>query len=368
LAKEVRIAFYISDHGFGHATRDIALIRALLASDLQVKVRIRTEGPFDLVTHAFKSLDESIDSRIEMMRKQNDFGFLLEERGWRIDKHRTALMYENWVQTWDSFVTEETVELQRWNPDVIVSDIAPQPFLVAEELEIPSLGFSNFNWIDNYEAMLEDEDVDLGPLFDAYNSANAVIALPFTLKLAGFRQVVPVGLICRKPTLQRGTVRSNLSIGDSLFGVVYLGMQTPTTLGFRIDIDDGVKWWGSTGALPGLSPPDVITSLDIDPLEAQNLISAADLYLGKPGYSSVAEAVSSRVPMFLISTPGFPEGDLIAREVISAGIGKVLTQNELAQKDLDSRDALCEAYSRLPPRLSGDGIRDAVGHILKACS
>ena len=37
----IRIAYYISDHGFGHATRSIAIIRYLIDNLPEIKVFIK---------------------------------------------------------------------------------------------------------------------------------------------------------------------------------------------------------------------------------------------------------------------------------------------------------------------------------------
>ena len=47
------IAFYISDHGFGHASRSIAIIRELIKKD-NLKIYIKTSSPLELIKNSLK--------------------------------------------------------------------------------------------------------------------------------------------------------------------------------------------------------------------------------------------------------------------------------------------------------------------------
>ena len=50
-----RICFYTSDYGYGHAARDIAIIRGI-CKQLDVKVFARTNVPFEFMKHSLPSV------------------------------------------------------------------------------------------------------------------------------------------------------------------------------------------------------------------------------------------------------------------------------------------------------------------------
>ena len=66
------ISYFISDFGFGHASRSIAIMRSLLECDLDVTIDIYTSNPLDYVTKAFSS--SLFIDRLKFNRVQNDGG------------------------------------------------------------------------------------------------------------------------------------------------------------------------------------------------------------------------------------------------------------------------------------------------------
>lgn len=62
------ICFYISDYGYGHATRSIALIREIVDSCDDVNVIVKTSGPYKFTK---KSLHHP---RVSAIRCRNDIG------------------------------------------------------------------------------------------------------------------------------------------------------------------------------------------------------------------------------------------------------------------------------------------------------
>ena len=365
MGKTIKIALYISDHGLGHAMRDVALVRALLNLDEpRIKVRIRTRGPFVSVLEAFTNNNGTKDPRIDFIKGWNDFGFIQDEKGWKIDKKKTIAEYYEWIQSWEAYIDEEVTDLTQWQPDMLISDIACQPFLIAEKLEIPSVGFSNFSWLDNYKVMFQEEDVDLEPVYQAYQAGDAVLSLPFTLSLDGFRRVIPLGLVCKKPTLNREYVRKKLNIGSNLLAVSYLGRQTRKSYKLKIDIPTSVYWWdfGSSNRTRLVNPPDLNLN------EAQNIVGASDLFLGKPGYGIIAEAVYSKIPMFLVPTPGFPEGIQISQEIEDAGIGIILENGQFSEREFNELETLSHNFAEIPERLAKDGTKQAIDYILNVTS
>jgi hypothetical protein len=60
-----RICFYTSDHGYGHAARDIAIIRGI-CKQLDVRVYVKTDVPFEFMKHSLPFA--------QVIRRRNDIG------------------------------------------------------------------------------------------------------------------------------------------------------------------------------------------------------------------------------------------------------------------------------------------------------
>lgn len=126
------IAYFISDHGFGHATRSVAIIRSLLECDLVISINFNTSKP--PLSSVKKSLITTEDSqRVDSHKQSNDLGFISDKDTGKIDYHSTAKEVNSWIPDWySSYLFDEYRYLKTKGVDLIVSDIAPQPFLLAK--------------------------------------------------------------------------------------------------------------------------------------------------------------------------------------------------------------------------------------------
>ena len=51
------IAYFIDDHGYGHASRNIAIIRSLLECNLEISIIILTSKPLPFIKQSLHSSD-----------------------------------------------------------------------------------------------------------------------------------------------------------------------------------------------------------------------------------------------------------------------------------------------------------------------
>ncbi len=144
------ICYYVSDYGAGHATRTIALIRAILSSYPSLRIIVKSEGPFTLLSRSL------CDPRVSVMRCQNDISVPLIPSTEAIDVDATENLLREWHETWDSYIAREVQFCREEGVSLILSDIAPQPFLVADDVGIPSIAISNFSWDTIYEHLIPE--------------------------------------------------------------------------------------------------------------------------------------------------------------------------------------------------------------------
>lgn len=201
------ICFYISDYGYGHASRSIALIRKILFHFPDCRIIVKSEGPFELLS---KSLQ---DPRISVIRYRNDISIpLLPTEA--VDVEKTRVLLTEWQESWPDYIFREVRSCKEQGVDLILSDIATQPFLVAEELGIPSVRISNFSWDTIYEHLVLDMTRFIDNVRSAYSCATCVCVLPFHLPMEAFRKTVPVSLLSRDITVPRYLMREQLGLNE----------------------------------------------------------------------------------------------------------------------------------------------------------
>ena len=350
------IRFYISDYGYGHASRSIALIRAL-QKELHATISIRTKTAADYVR---RSLPDSLVSS-----EQNDIGTVMYEDTLTVDSFATERQLVQWLNSWDSFVAEECDFCRDHDVDLILSDITPQAFLISERLDIPGIGFSNFTW-ELIFRNLYGNSPEVNQIADAYHLADLAFVLPFHEPMDVFRRKIPVPLVCRKCNRSRDTMRNRFGIGSDE-KLIYLGSgfsvhTIPDCL--EMLVDAGVKV-----LVPGnihIRMDDVI-SIPRDDAESQDYVGMCDLIVTKPGYSTVSEAVSAHVPLLLYSRDGFAEDPYIIDPIVKDEIGHVLSYDELSSgkwiNDLDTFFARKDAYHSCNDMFKMNGTDKCIQHI-----
>jgi len=316
-----KICYYISDYGFGHASRSIAVIRKILTQTDDVHVTVKCNSPF-----AF--LKDSLEGTgVECICRQNDVGVILKEGSIEVDCEQTKILFEQWMATWPEYISEEAEYLQRDNIDLVISDIVPQAFIAANIAGLPSIAVSNFTWhliFANLFGICPETDA----LLDAYEKATCAMRLPFHEPMDVFSDICDISLISRDITVSRHEMRESLGIGEET--VVFINI--PETEKYITDefisvvLHENIRVILPTNCwaeIPNsIKIPDYVT-------ESQNWIAMCDLVVSKVGYSIVSEAVRGNVPLLLLRRKGFAEDNWIIEAVEGDGFGRGITMPEL---------------------------------------
>ena len=349
------IAYFISDHGFGHASRSIAIIRSLLECDLEISVNIHTSKPLSLVKKSL--ITTQGPQRVDFHEQYNDLGFISDKVTGKIIYRSTAKEVNSWIRDWySSYLFDEYRYLKPKDVDLIVSDIAPQPFLLAKKLQIPSIAISNFTWLDIYQNPAFNLE-DLDSIWKAYREASLGLLLPFNLNNTVFCSTLETHLVSRTPTRSKEQMREILGL-NSDEQVIYTGT------GFSVK-NPFLKEWiensDTTFILGGQH--DIMRhnakNIPIADPEGQDYIACSDIALIKLGYGSVSEAIRSHVPILGIDFAQTAETIFMKKVVENLGIGICITTEEFFQgewkKYISEVLDMKQNFSHLPGRFVKHG-------------
>lgn len=291
------ICYYISDYGYGHAARSIALIRKLLAYDSRINIIICTSFAMNFIV---KSLQNEDQNRIRYRHVKNDFGYVLQENSIEIDNRKMNEEYDNFLSSIHGFLENENIFLKKENVNLLIGDISPIPFLLSKKNGIPSIGISNFTWYTAYQEIISKEKLE--PLYKMYQQMDYFLPLagakePNWGKIIGNSQ----GFFCRE-IHSNDVLRLTKEIkGDKNPYIVYFG------LGMKIDMSDlaNFKLWKSKNCVfivssnTPISGPNIIKIPD-NYTESQNYIAVSDVVISKAGWSTVSEAIQLQKPLVII--------------------------------------------------------------------
>ncbi|HKZ39380.1 MAG TPA: hypothetical protein VJ044_00370 [Candidatus Hodarchaeales archaeon] len=319
-----KIAFFISDHGYGHATRTIKLLELLHGSKDDIEIILCSEYANHLVSRELAR--SGVKSRT--YNYPTEYGIAVTDGV--TDLYKTLTGLPKWTQRQRAIGPILAKWLEKEHIDYIFTDISPYPFLMAEKLDIPSAGFSNFSWADQYLGMLlklrEENRLDpievkgiseaVDDIQRAYSASKICFAYPFEMSLAGFQKKESVPLIARKSTLDKWKSREIVieqawhpkkvkekEINTKFLVFLSLGMSLPLSKESRSFISHSPSNWhficpqSSGSILNGLPNVSLIPP---STLAVNDWMKACDLVISKPGYSTVSEALLNRIPLAVL--------------------------------------------------------------------
>jgi L-arabinokinase len=345
------LVFYISGHGFGHASRDIEVINALGDLAPSTRVIVRTAAPrwlFDL-TVKVPHLVQHVETDTGVVQLDSLTHDLPETM------RRATAFYA----AFEAKVVDEAEFLWKTKATLVVGDIPPLAFAAAARAGVECFALGNFTWDWIYDAYRDDGT----PMGDAvrqirlaYSQANEAWRLPMHGGFDAFAVVVDTPFIARRSTRTPEETRQALGlpldrkIVLSSFG----GYGLPTLPLDGLDCFDEydvviaeASLGGLTRGAPGAVHAIVEGDLYSRGFRYEDLVSASDVVLTKPGFGIVAECLANETALVYTSRGAFREYDVLVREMPS-----FLRCAYISQDDLFAgrwRAALEEARLSPPP-------------------
>jgi len=320
----VTVVFAISGHGFGHASRVIEVINALLARRPQVRVEVRTSAPrwlFDLTVRGPFGFSEVA----------GDVG-VVQVDSLRLDIPATLGRAAEFYGDFTERSRVEARALAALGTRLVVADVPPLALAAAARVGVPAVGLTNFTWEWIYEGYIGgDRQLAWIPetIREAHAGAEEAWRLPLGGGFGGFRRVADLPFVARHSHRTAEEVRRGLRLPTDRpvvlvsfggFGLEGLPLAQVAAAGrFALVTTDTPH----PGAAPAHHRPDVVQPtaaglfvVDERALYAhgwryEDLVAAADVVVTKPGYGIVSECVANRTAVLYTARGEFAEYDAL---------------------------------------------------------
>jgi hypothetical protein len=292
------IVWYISGHGFGHASREIEIINALRDRRPDVPVVVRTGARrwiFDLTLRA----------PVDFQQTECDTG-VVQVDSLRLDEAETVRRAAAFYSDFEARVAAERDLLRSMHAALVVGDVPPLAFASADAAGVPSIAIANFTC--------------------------ARAGLFLRLPMWGGFDMAPPGATRDLPLVARRSARDP--------------METRKALGLPCDRTLVLLSFGGHG-LKGLSPAAFDTFGDefvavitghLEMSEAakdscrgvvefdeqglydagwryEDLVAAVDVVATKPGYGIIAECAAHETALLYTSRGHFVEYEVLVQEM-----------------------------------------------------
>jgi len=311
------VCFYISGHGFGHASRQIEIINALGAISPSTHLLIRTSTPRWL-------FERTLRVPAELIGGECDTG-VVQRGSLRLDADETIRRAAEFHQTVRDRELIEAAFLRQHGVRLVIADAPPLACRAASIAGVKSVVVSNFTWDWIYQAYtpeIEQAPWLPGALREAYQLAAAAWRLPMHGGFEGFARVIDVPFVARHARHRRADVRDMCRLPhDKRLALVSFGGYGVNDIDLaRLDcLDQYVVVLTHDGTFEGGVPQGVALIAEPDFYEAglryEDLVAAVDVVITKPGYGIISECAANSTAILYTSRGRFAEYDVMVREM-----------------------------------------------------
>ncbi|RLN09684.1 L-arabinokinase [Panicum miliaceum] len=223
-------AYYITGHGFGHATRALEVVRHLVAAGHDVHV-VTAAPEFVFTTEISSPCLHIRKVLLDCGAVQADA--LTVDRLASLEKyHQTAVVPR------ESILKAEVEWLNSIKADLVVSDVVPVACRAAADAGIRSVCVTNFSWDFIYAEYVvaagNHHRSIVWQIAEDYSHCEFLLRLPGYCPMPAFRDVIDVPLVVRR--LHKS--RSELSGARRLRDAIVLGYQLQRAPGRDVGIPD----------------------------------------------------------------------------------------------------------------------------------
>lgn len=318
------IAYFISPHGYGHAARGSAVMAALHQLEPELRFEIFTRIP----EWFFK---ESLGWPFGYHSLLTDIG-LVQKNSLQEDLPTTLQRLQAFLPFDPSQLDSLAGQIRQLKCRLILCDIAPLGIAVARAAGIPAVLVENFTWDWIYQGYLPEEarlawTIDY--LQQLFSTADSHIQTEPVCRPATRAEltVPPISRPIHSPAAQ---VRARLGLPDRV-KMVFLtmgGASWQYSFLDRLQNQTGL-YFVVTGDGKRLEQRHNLILLPRETgFYVPDLINAADLVIGKAGYSTVAEVYQAGVPFGYIFRSRFRESIPLAAYIRHKLPGLALSESE----------------------------------------
>ncbi len=325
------IFYYVSSHGYGHATRSAEIIAHINRIRPEIRVHVRSAAP--------EKIFRAAGCRILHTDCRCDIG-VIQPDGLTMKIPETATALLHLMKNEPELLAREIAAAQADRVGLVVSDVPSFAFRVAKKLGVPGIAITNFSWDWIYDYWVPDYPV-FQPIIEKIRSEYALcdllLKLPFSEFLPAFKTVRDIPLVARKAKHTRPAVLQGLNLPDNKplvllsFGGMGLRSLDPDKL-FGMKTIRFISVGTGNPAVRNISEQDLQTN----GFRYPDLVAAADAVVTKPGYGIVSECIANRTPILFTDRGPFREYPVLVQQMKNMLPTRFVPQEKFIQGNWES--------------------------------
>ncbi|WP_354625362.1 hypothetical protein [Psychromonas sp. MME2] len=300
----MHLCFSITAHGFGHGAISTSIIARLMQFHPEIKITIVTLLPKSY-------LASRLSGAFTHVKLGHDFGMIMHSAN-VVDVPNSRDAYQQLLENWAQYVSEEMNVLQAFKPDWVISNISPITLDAAQQLNIRTASVAPFNWAQIYERYCLDKkyahtETLYRKMLAVYRKVEYTYKPQPSVPFTGVKEI-DIASINNQPTDHIEDLIRYLPKGTNRVALVALG-------GLPFDLD--IKHWPTIPGLhwllnqPGKVLRDDMSQINELKFSFLQLVGSCDLIITKPGYGTYCEiaaiAQNKKIRVLSLARQDWPE-------------------------------------------------------------
>lgn len=325
----MNIAFYISNHGFGHIMRNLPVIAHLLKHTENRVILVTAHKQMEIAGQYLEqegalSGHEGFSEFIRV-EQDVDVGLIVRAGTLSVDTNATVAQLEKYAGRFPELIAGAKELFKAYSVDRVVIDIVPWALTAAKEAGVPSYLMASFTWLEQYEEFVPETllapfrrcfaDVDKVLLYELANEPTRK-RYPFGTEIGFVARLFHENKVKEIKEKYGNKPIVFLSIGGSNSG-----------LDFTIDVSDLPYNFISTEGFQLKGENVFFLPVTID--NTQDYVAASDFCISKAGWSTISEIMLAGKPMALLERTDVPEDRMNIAELVRRKAAVSVTVEEL---------------------------------------
>ena len=286
------VVFYISGHGFGHASRSIEIINALIDRRPDLRVVVRSSVAPWLVGRTARPA-------VELSRAEVDTG-VVQIDSLTLDADESIARAETFMASFEARLATEVQFLREQHATLTISDLPALGIAAGRAAGVPSIASGNFTWDWIYANYQAGENV-ASQIGAVYRDTTVALRMPMWGGFATMPDVRDIPFVARRSGRHPDDVRKVLGLPlDQRVVLTSFG-------GYGLEGLDEEALRAMPGyhvLLPGMIDENAMYARGY---RYEDLVRAVDVVVTKPGYGIISECITNDTALLYTSRGDFRE-------------------------------------------------------------
>ncbi len=327
--KNLKIAIFISDVGFGHMVRQRSIIKRILQKYPNTCITLINHNNMQILKQTFKEEVNYINHYNNIKLKKSLNGFL--------DIKKTKKIFENWNENKTNI---NEIKKYLLDYDLFISDFVPEAFLLAKNMNIRSIGVCHFTWSWFAKSISKKKEGSYQKIQDCEKLADKIFFPPFTpkeiLNSLSKIKIEKTNFITDKKNLKKTKKKNKKKI----FLVMDSGTKTLSRI-ISKSLRDFSKnkeyiFYVGTSTLKKSDVNFILKHKNLIPLSDLNSnydqIQKVDFVIARAGFNTLTECLMFKKPSLLFSEKNNPEIEENLKYLIDQNLCARLDQEDYGSK------------------------------------